>query len=113
ASILFLAWWYAKFAPHSREFLKGFVAPIAVVSILLALIVIEVDLGATALIGAAMFATMFVAGAGLRYLVPLALAGVASVIYVATHIDERAARLTAFLDPENYKLTEGLQQWQA
>jgi cell division protein FtsW len=102
ASVMFLAWWYARFAPRSREFLVGFVAPMAVVSILLGLIIIEVDLGATALIGAAMFATMFVAGAGLRYLVPLALFGVAGVVYVATHIQERMGRLLAFLYPDKY-----------
>lgn len=113
ASVFFLAWWYAKFAPRTRQFFFGFVFPMAVVGILLALIVIEVDLGATALIGAAMFSTMFVAGAGIRYLLPLALTGVTGVIWVATHIDERAARLLAFMHPEQYKLTEGLQQWQA
>ncbi len=113
ATIFFLAWWYAKFQPRSHTLIMGFVVPGAIVAILMGLIVFEVDLGATALIGGTMFAIMFVAGAGLRYLIPLALTGLAAVFYVATHIEERNARLVAFLEPEKYKLTEGLQQWQA
>ncbi len=113
ASIFFLAWWYSKYQPKSRTLFMGFVIPGAIVAILMGLIVFEVDLGATALIGGTMFAIMFVAGAGLRYLIPLAFTGIAGVFYVATHIEERNARLVAFLEPEKYKLTEGLQQWQA
>lgn len=113
ASILFLAWWYDRHAPRTREFLFGFIFPIAIVSILLALIVLEVDLGATALIGAAMVATMFIAGSNLLYLGSCALAGLAGVIVVATQIPERMQRFLAFLHPEQYRLTEGLQQWQA
>lgn len=113
AAIFFLAWWYDRHAPRTREFWMGFVAPLAVVSILLSLIIIEVDLGATALIGAAAVATMFVAGSNLIYLGSCALAGLAAVIVVATQIPERMQRFLAFLHPEQYRLTEGLQQWQA
>ncbi|MFN9943211.1 MAG: FtsW/RodA/SpoVE family cell cycle protein, partial [bacterium] len=59
------------------------------------------------------FSVMFVAGAGLRWIVPLILAGVAGLTVAIFHIEERMGRLLAFLDPEKYKLTEGLQQWQA
>ncbi|MGC1480013.1 MAG: putative lipid II flippase FtsW [Chthoniobacterales bacterium] len=113
ATIFFLAWWYSRFQPRSHTLFLGFIAPGLIVGILMALIVFEVDLGATALIGGTMFAMMFVAGAGLRYLIPLAVVGLAGVFYVATHIEERNARLIAFLEPEKFKLTEGLQQWQA
>ncbi len=113
AAIFFLAFWYSKYQKQSGSFLFGFLIPGAVVAVLMALIVIEVDLGATALVGGTMFGVMFVAGAGLRYLLPLATTGLAGVLYVATHIEERNARLIAFLNPENFKLTEGLQQWQA
>ncbi|MDD5198779.1 MAG: putative lipid II flippase FtsW [Terrimicrobiaceae bacterium] len=113
ASIFFLAWWYDRFAPRTREFFFGFVFPISIVAVLLALIVVEVDLGATALIGAAMVGTMFVAGSSMRYLGACAGIGLAGVIFVATKIPERMARFLAFLHPEQYRLTEGLQQWQA
>ncbi len=112
AAVVFLAWWYARFEDRSKQFFFGFVFPMLVVGILLALIVIEVDIGATALIGATMLAVMFVAGARLLYLLPLVVAGLGGILYVATHIEERAARLMAFLHPEKYALGEGYQQFQ-
>jgi cell division protein FtsW len=113
ASIFFLAWWYDRFAPRTREFWFGFVCPIVGVCMLIGLIAIEVDLGASALIGATMVATMFVAGASMRYLGACAAVGLFGVIFVATKIPERMQRFLAFLHPEQYRLTEGLQQWQA
>lgn len=113
AAIFFLAWWFSKFESRSRGFLMGFLAPGAVVGILMALIIFEVDFGTTALIGATMFGMMFVAGTSLKWLVPLVILGFSGIIYAATHVEERAARLMAFMDPEKYKLGEGWQQLQA
>jgi cell division protein FtsW len=113
AALVFLAWWYQRFEAHTREFWRGFVFPLAIVGILLALIVVEVDLGATALIGATALAVMFVAGTGLRWLLPLLGLGLAGLTYAVLNIEERTARLMAFLNPEKYQLCEGLQQWQA
>jgi len=113
ACVFFLAWWFSRYEEHSKKLFMGFVLPMAAIGLPLALIALEVDLGTAALIGATMFAVMFVAGTGLRWLAPLSVLGVASILYVATHIPERAARLLAFLHPEKYRLGEGLQQWQA
>ncbi|MGA0848868.1 MAG: putative lipid II flippase FtsW [Chthoniobacterales bacterium] len=113
-AVLFsLAWWYQRNEEASAQFWRGFVAPLAIAGLIMSLIVIEVDLGATALIGTTALAMMFVAGAGLRWIVPLVLAGAAGLVVAIFHIEERMGRLMAFLDPEKYKLTEGLQQWQA
>jgi cell division protein FtsW len=113
AVLFFLAWWYQKHEAESGQFLQGFVYPLGVAGVILGLIVIEVDLGATALIGVTTLAVMFVAGTGLRWLVPLLGAGLAGLVVAIFHIEERMGRLMAFLDPEKYKLAEGLQQWQA
>jgi cell division protein FtsW len=113
AVIFFLAWWYQRYEAESGQFWRGFVIPLAVVGVIMALIVIEVDLGATALIGVTALAMMFVAGTGLRWLLPLLGAGLAGLVVAISHIEERMGRLVAFLDPEKYKLGEGLQQWQA
>ena len=113
AAVFFLAWWFTKYERRSRTFLQGFVAPAAMVGILLALIAAEVDLGTTALIGAVMLGMMFIAGTSLRWLIPVVLLGLGGVLYVALNIEQRARRLLAFLNPEEYRLTEGLQQWQA
>jgi len=113
AVLFFLASWYAHHEEQAAEFWRGFALPLAGAGVIMALIVVEVDLGATALIGTTALAVAFVAGAGLRWLVPLVGAGVAVLSVAAFHIDERMGRIIAFLDPEKYKLGEGLQQWQA
>ena len=113
AVLFFLAWWYHRNEEHSAEFWRGFVVPLAVAGVIMALIVVEVDLGATSLIGVTTIAVMFVAGAGLRWLLPLLGVGLAGLSFAVLHIAERMGRLLAFLDPEKYRLTEGLQQWQA
>jgi cell division protein FtsW len=113
AVLVFLAWWYHRYEAESKEFLRGFVYPLAVAGVVMGLIVLEVDLGATALIGVTTLAVMFVAGTGLRWLVPLLLTGLAGLAFAIFTIKERLARFLAFLDPEKFRLEEGLQQWQA
>ena len=113
AVLLFLARWYERYEAEAAEFWRGFAAPLAVAGVIMGLIVIEVDLGTTALIGTTALAVMFVAGTGLRWILPLLAAGMAGLGVAIFHMEERLARFMAFLDPEKYKLGEGLQQWQA
>ena len=111
AAIFFLAWWFARYEKAASHPLFGFAIPLAVVSALLALILFEVDLGTTALIGMTTFVVMFVAG---THPILLGLLGVigSSVIFVgATHA--RMDRLVAFTNLERYKEDAGLQQMQA
>jgi cell division protein FtsW len=113
AAIFFLATWYTRHEKASGELLNGFVIPFAIVSTLLLLVVTEVDLGTTALIGATMFVIMFVAGANPALLGLLSVAGLGGMLFVATHMSERMARLVAFMDPQRFKDDAGLQQMQA
>lgn len=113
ASIFFLAWWFSRFENQRKRFLMGFVFPAAVISIPAALIALEVDLGTTTLIFATMSFIMFIAGTRIRWLILLPIIAIGSILYIALHIPERAERLMAFLHPEQYRLSEGLQQWQA
>jgi len=113
AVLFFLAWWYQRHEEEASEFWRGFALPLAIAGGIMALIVIEVDLGATALIGLTTLAVMFVAGAGLRWLLPLLGAGLAGLVFAISQMPERMGRIFAFLDPEKHKLAEGLQQWQA
>src|SRR6476469_952898 len=113
AVIFFLAAWFSAREKESRNLLQGFVIPFAIVSTAMALIVAEVDLGTTALIGATMFAVMFVAGTHPALLGLLSLCGLGGILFVATHMSERMERLAAFMDPERFKDDAGLQQMQA
>lgn len=113
ATLMFLAWWVEKHELRMRTVVWGYILPLGIVAILAVPIVFEVDFGSTALILAAALAVLFLGGASWKWLAALGTFGIAALIYVATHIDERLARLMAFLDPEKYRLSAGLQQWQA
>jgi len=113
AAIAFLAFWYSKYEKESGTFLKGFIAPMAITGILMALIAREIDMGTTALIGGTMFIMMFVAGSSLKFIMPLAATGIAGTLYLGFHMKDRLGRMLAFMDLEKYKETYGLQQWQA
>ena len=113
AAVAFLGHWFSKYEADSKKFLKGFVLPMGIVSILLALIAREIDMGTTALIGGTMLVVMFVAGTGVRYLAPLTMIGLSATIFIGRHLKGRSERILAFLDLEKYKETSGLQQYQA
>jgi cell division protein FtsW len=113
AVIFFLAAWFAVREKESSQLLKGFVIPFGIVCTTMALIVTEVDLGTTALIGATMFVMMFVAGTHPALLGILSLGGLGGILFIATHMSERMARLAAFMDLERFKDDAGLQQMQA
>ena len=113
AVIFFLAAWFASREKESSRLVQGFLIPFGLVCAALILIVFEVDLGTTALIGATMFVVMFVAGTHPALLGLLSLCGLGGILFVATHMSERMGRLAAFMDPERFKDDAGLQQMQA
>lgn len=102
SSIIFLAWWFSRHESETRTLTKGFLFPMAVIGVLLALIVGEVDLGSTALIGCTMVAIMFVAGTRLIYMAPIAVIGFGGIIFAAMNMEERMGRILAFLYPNRY-----------
>jgi cell division protein FtsW len=109
--VFFLAWWFTRYEKARNHPLFGFAIPLAVVSALLLLILCEVDLGTTALIGATVFVIMFVAGVSPAFLGLLGVAGSGAIFFAAAH--ERMGRLMAFTDLERYQQDAGLQQAQA
>jgi cell division protein FtsW len=111
AAVFFLAWWFSRYEQLTKHPLFGFAIPLAVVSALLALILFEVDLGTTALIGMTTFTVMFVAGTNPILLGLLAIIGASVITIGATHA--RMERLVAFTNLERYKEDAGLQQMQA
>jgi cell division protein FtsW len=113
AAVFFLAAWFARHEKSSGRFWQGFVFPIIFIGPLLALIVSEVDLGTTALIGSTAFVVMFIAGTNSLLLGLVSLGGIGGIAFMATKMPERMARLTAFRDLKAYQQTDGLQQMQA
>ena len=113
AVIFFLASWFARQEQPNHKLLFGFILPLAILSLPAALVLGEVDLGTTALIGTTAFVVMFVAGTNPLWLGAASLAALGSLLIVATQISERMGRLSAFLHPQNFKEDAGLQQMQA
>ena len=111
AAVFFLAWWFSRYEQLTRHPLFGFAIPLAVIGALLSLILFEVDLGTTALIGMTTFGLMFVAGTNPILLGLLVVIGGSVITIGATHA--RMERLIAFTDLERYKEDAGLQQMQA
>jgi cell division protein FtsW len=113
AAIFFLAAWFTRYETTSHNGLFRIVLPLAIVALLAALVLGEVDLGTTALIGATAFVVMFVGGANPLWLGLGAFTGLGALLLIATQISQRMGRLSAFLHPEDFKEDAGLQQMQA
>jgi cell division protein FtsW len=113
AAIFFLAAWFARYEKPHGNVLFGMILPLAIISLPAGLVLGEVDLGTTALIGTTAFVVMFIAGANPLWLGAVSFAGLSALLIVATQISERMGRLSAFLHPENFKEDAGLQQMQA
>jgi cell division protein FtsW len=113
AIIFFLAAWFSGREKPNGNVLLGFIVPLAIISLPAALVLGEVDLGTTALIGTTAFVVMFVAGINPLLLGGLTFAGLGGLLVLATQISERMGRLSAFLHPQDYKDDAGLQQMQA
>ena len=113
AVIFFLAAWFSRYEKSDRKLLLGFILPLAIISLPAVLVLGEVDLGTTALIGTTAFVVMFIAGASPLWLGAVSLTGLGALLIVATQISERMGRLSAFLHPQHFKEDAGLQQMQA
>jgi len=113
AIVIFLAFWYSRFEKNSSKPIYGFVLPLVIIAPVVVLILAEVDLGSTVLIGATAFIVMFVAGTSPILLGAISFVGLGGILFMATQMSERMARLAAFLDPVRFKDDAGLQQMQA
>ena len=113
AAIFFLAAWFSRYEKAGNNAMYGFLFPLGTISLLAGLILGEVDLGTTALLGTTAFVVMFIAGVNPLWLGIVSFAGLGAIVVVATQISERMGRLSAFLHPQNFKEDAGLQQMQA
>jgi cell division protein FtsW len=111
AAITFLAAWFQKYQEQARDFRRGILYPLAIISVILGLIAREIDLGTTSILFGTAFVMIFVAGARKRYLFPLPVIAIAGIISIALFIPERLKRLCAFMDLEKYQQGGGYQQW--
>src|SRR3954454_19695856 len=89
AAVFFLAWWFSRYEKISGSWLYGFVYPLLILALLLGLIVREVDLGTTVLIGVTAFIVMFVAGTNPLFLGGTGFVGLGALLFVVTQMPQR------------------------
>lgn len=113
AVVCFLASWLGKHQHQVEQFKQGFAIPFAVVLGMTIPLLLQPDLGSSALLVSVMCLLMFIAGCRLRYIVPLLSTGVVGILGIALLMPERKGRLLAFIHPELYRANKGYQVWQA
>ncbi len=100
AIILYLADWLARRGRLVGEFMKGLLPFAIIVAIVAVLVVVQPDLGTTAIIVGASACLFFVAGANLLHIALLALAGAGAGMALLAHLSGyQLDRIRAFTDP--------------
>jgi cell division protein FtsW len=102
AAISVLAWWYSQEDRVEKEWIRGFFVPMGLMLVLMLCIVVEVDVGSTALIGATFLVLVIVAGSPWYFSAPLVLGGIGLIAGAIKLMPERMGRFLAFLHPELY-----------
>ncbi len=109
ALILFLAYVLAKKQEKIQVFLVGFVPPMVLSGMVIALILAGDDLGNAVLLAATVFALMFVGGARLSYLASELLLALPAFYFLIAGVAYRKQRILAFLNPWDYERGAGFQ----
>lgn len=111
AIVFLLAAWMSGLKERVTEIRMGFIYPLLIVVIPIALIAMETDMGTAALLGVTVLALLFIAGSRWWLVGGMATAGMA-ILAVAIRLNpNRFERVLAFLDLEGTKTEFGLQQW--
>lgn len=114
ALILFAAEVFARRRESSLRLLANTALPLVPAMGALALLVmLQPDMGTTMILGIIAFGVMFVAGAPLKFIAPLGIAGASLAVFGALAEPYRRARVTAFLDPWKDPLNTGYQTIQS
>ncbi|OYD06620.1 stage V sporulation protein E [Paludifilum halophilum] len=107
--ILFLSRYLSIHADRVQTFSKGLLAPLGIAGAAFVLIMLQPDLGTgTVMMGTALV-LVYAAGARIKHLVGLSLAGVLAFAGLVLAAPYRIARITAFLNPWQDPLGAGYQ----
>jgi len=109
AMLLFVAHWHGTKFEKWPGLWKGFFLPMGIVGVLLALIVFEVDFGATTLIAATAVLMFLAAGMSWLWVLVVGVVGSAGLGFAASLHPERMARMVAFLHPEEHASDKAYQ----
>jgi cell division protein FtsW len=107
--VIFLAHYLTRKSDHIQEFLKGFIVPLAVVLVPVALIVKQPDFGSAVLIMVVALSVLYIAGARFRYLAASVLTLVPLAVTLVMMKGYRMDRWNTFLDPWKDPQHKGFQ----
>jgi cell division protein FtsW len=114
ALILFAADVFSRKEERTLEEASHTLLPlIPALGCLAALVMLQPDMGTTMVLGAAGLGMLFVAGAPLRFIIPIGLIGTVAAAGAALAAPYRRARLLAFMDPWADPLYTGYQTIQS
>lgn len=113
AIVVVLAHWFSKHSGDGKQFWRGWLAPGLIASLIVGLVLFEVDMGTTAILSAVVFVLMFVGGTDWKYLTLTSAAAVGSFTLMLFQMPDRMERMTAFMNPDLHRSGVGLQQWMA
>ncbi len=111
AVAVMVAHWFSRNPDSGKNLFKGFIIPLSIAGIAIALVLFEVDIGTTAVLTVSTLVVLFVAGVDWKFLTSLVGTGVAGFIGMLSYAPDRMERILAFIDPEKHKLGAGFQQW--
>ena len=97
--LLYLAHYLAKKGERIEDFRLGFVPPLIVIGLVIALVLVEPDLGTATVIGLVSFGLLFVGGARLGHLSMIGLAALPALYLLIAGVGYRRQRMLSFLDP--------------
>jgi cell division protein FtsW len=113
ALIIALAWYGDRYQRFMGTFWRGLVVPGIGISVILALVFKEPDVGTTMLLASVSCAMLLIAGVRWYYVIaPVVIGLVALSIFIAND-PMRSDRIYAWLHPEETKFDKGLQAYQS
>jgi cell division protein FtsW len=97
--LLYLAHYLAKKGERIEDFRLGFLPPLLVIGLIIALVLVEPDLGTATVIGLVSLGLLFAGGARFGHLVIIALAALPALYFLIVGVGYRRQRMLSFLDP--------------
>ncbi len=112
--IIYLAGYLVRQKKNISMGILGFIIPLIVLSVVVVLLLLEPDFGASVVIAGTVMAMLFLTGVKFRYYVGLIILVGVCLAFIAVSSPYRVARLTTFLNPwadqfnSGYQLTQSL-----
>jgi len=112
-TLIYIASYAVRFESALRSGLSGLARPIALLSVMALLLLLEPDFGAATVLFVTGFGVLYLAGARLRYVLAMVLAAGGSMVLLVIFSSYRMRRMTTFLDPWADPFKSGFQLTQS